>query len=140
MSGKYPYQLIRDNIDKTKAYIDRDLIIDEFREIINRHSLENDSNTPDFILAEYLWDCLMSANIIICSRTIWYNPPKENNIPEQQIASTVNYLPCERYTEHVFVNDKCFMCGKTSAEVIAENDNATEQVSTDRRPEEETGE
>lgn len=26
--------------------------------LINRHSIENGSNTPDYVLAEYLVDCL----------------------------------------------------------------------------------
>jgi hypothetical protein len=33
---------------------------DEIRAAINRASRENASNTPDFILAEYLTDCLMA--------------------------------------------------------------------------------
>lgn len=36
--------------------------MEEFRKeletLINRHSLENGSDTPDFILAQYLTDCL----------------------------------------------------------------------------------
>lgn len=31
---------------------------EEIREAINRNSFENGSNTPDFILATYLIDCL----------------------------------------------------------------------------------
>ena len=30
----------------------------ELKDVINRHSMENGSNTPDFILAEYLLACL----------------------------------------------------------------------------------
>jgi len=30
----------------------------ELEHLINMHSIENGSNTPDFILAEYLCDCL----------------------------------------------------------------------------------
>ena len=30
----------------------------ELKDIINRYSKENGSNTPDFILGEYLTDCL----------------------------------------------------------------------------------
>ena len=82
MPGKHPYQLIRENIDKTRSYIDRDAIIEEFRSTIHKHSLENDSNTPDFILAEYLWDCLLSANILICSRSMWHNPTNNGEFPE----------------------------------------------------------
>lgn len=30
----------------------------ELKDLINKHSIENGSDTPDFILAEYLSDCL----------------------------------------------------------------------------------
>lgn len=73
----YPYEIVRNNIDRTTTFQKREEIVKAFAEIINKHSLENDSNTPDFILAEYLWDCLMSANILIGARSVWYNP---NNI------------------------------------------------------------
>jgi hypothetical protein len=49
-----------------------DEITKEFADIINRHSLENGSNTPDFVLAEYLFDCLMAFNKGSRSREVWY--------------------------------------------------------------------
>lgn len=87
MPGKYPYELIREHIDKTKAFKDKDIIIEEFRKIINSHSLENDSNTPDFILAEYLWDCLVTSTILIGSRNMWYNPTNSGQFPGEHLAS-----------------------------------------------------
>lgn len=45
---------------------------DGLRDLINRFSLENQSNTPDFILAEYLNDCLSSFDKAVTSRSIWY--------------------------------------------------------------------
>lgn len=47
-------------------------IIKDFAEVINRHSLENGSNTPDFILAEYLVNCLESYNYAVLNRNDWY--------------------------------------------------------------------
>jgi|LULL01.1.fsa_nt_gb hypothetical protein len=38
----------------------------ELESLINRHSMENGSNTPDFILAEYLRLCL--ENFDMCVR------------------------------------------------------------------------
>lgn len=35
-------------------------VVREFAQTINKHSLENGSDTPDFILAEYLMNCLES--------------------------------------------------------------------------------
>jgi hypothetical protein len=40
--------------------------------LINRHSLENGSNTPDFILASYLRSCLDNFNRISRWREKWY--------------------------------------------------------------------
>jgi hypothetical protein len=39
---------------------------------INCNSAENGSNTPDFILAEYLTDCLTAYDRAVTSREKWY--------------------------------------------------------------------
>jgi hypothetical protein len=44
----------------------------ELAGLINKHSLENGSNTPDFILAEYLTECLKSFNKTSRRREKWY--------------------------------------------------------------------
>lgn len=44
----------------------------ELQELINRHSIENESNTPDFILAAYLNDCLSSFTVAVQQRENWY--------------------------------------------------------------------
>jgi len=48
------------------------------RALINRHSKENGSNTPDFILAEYLTSCLEAFETATNERQGWYgiNPTK----------------------------------------------------------------
>src|SRR5574343_347139 len=45
----------------------------ELEELINRNSIENGSNTPDFILADYLVDCLAAFDKATKQRTGWYN-------------------------------------------------------------------
>ena len=40
--------------------------------LINRACLENVSNTPDFILAEYLCDCLEAFDKAVRARDKWY--------------------------------------------------------------------
>ena len=35
---------------------------EELKNLINKHSKENDSNTPDFVLAIYLGECLKAFN------------------------------------------------------------------------------
>jgi len=45
---------------------------EELRAVINRHSKENSSNTPDFILAQYLLGCLNSFDTAVQQRETWY--------------------------------------------------------------------
>lgn len=45
---------------------------EKLRSAINKHSKENDSNTPDFILAEYLLQCLDAFNKTSVAREKWY--------------------------------------------------------------------
>jgi len=44
----------------------------EISSAINKACLENDSNTPDFILADYLNDCLKSFAKASMAREKWY--------------------------------------------------------------------
>jgi hypothetical protein len=52
-------------------------------QIINRYSLENGSNTPDFILGHYLTNCLGAFNRAINEREKWYGrtPDPTNGTP-----------------------------------------------------------
>lgn len=45
----------------------------ELEALLNRHSIENDSNTPDFILAEYLRQCLAAWNLAVAAREEWFD-------------------------------------------------------------------
>lgn len=47
-------------------------LIDELTSLLNRHSCENTSNTPDFILAQYLIGCLGAFECAITQREGWY--------------------------------------------------------------------
>ncbi len=40
--------------------------------VLNKHSREEDSNTPDFILAEYLVKCLEAFELASNRREVWY--------------------------------------------------------------------
>ena len=62
--------------------------ISELRNLINKHSMENASNTPDFILAQYLTDCLQAWNQATQQRETWYGrdarptcPPNNEHAP-----------------------------------------------------------
>jgi hypothetical protein len=54
---------------------------DALQKLINEHSMENGSDTPDFILAEYLTDCLAAFDKIIRERRRWYGGSKEPVTP-----------------------------------------------------------
>lgn len=55
---------------------------------INSHSKENGSNTPDFILAAYLEDCLATFDKALAAREKWYGrgpgngPGQPANVPD----------------------------------------------------------
>ncbi len=45
----------------------------DIKALLNKHSREDDSNTPDFILAEYLIACLCAFEVASNRREVWYN-------------------------------------------------------------------
>lgn len=56
----------------------------DLEKLINSHSLENGSNTPDYILAEYLENCLKAFDYAVLQRTSWYR--KESDDLNDKIA------------------------------------------------------
>lgn len=44
----------------------------ELQHLLNRHSVENGSGTPDFILANFMLRCLLAFEVSISSREMWY--------------------------------------------------------------------
>ena len=46
--------------------------IKELELVINRHSKENQSDTPDFMLAEYLKNCLDAYATVVTKRDKWF--------------------------------------------------------------------
>lgn len=44
----------------------------EVERLINRASRENESNTPDYILAQYLMGCLQTFETAVRQREAWY--------------------------------------------------------------------
>lgn len=45
--------------------------------LINQNSKETGSNTPDFILADYLVDCLNAFDKAVVRRSEWYGKEKD---------------------------------------------------------------
>lgn len=52
----------------------------ELEKLINKHSCENGSNTPDFILARYILDCLEGFDRAVNARSQWYDPNNTSTI------------------------------------------------------------
>ena len=45
---------------------------DELEELINKHNIERESDTPDYILADYLMGCLESYRVTVKMRDKWH--------------------------------------------------------------------
>ena len=65
---KYPWQSFRETVAVQGGHT----FEDEIRQVINKWSEENPSNTPDFILARYLLNCLDTFNIAVQAREEWF--------------------------------------------------------------------
>ena len=55
-----------------KKMTDHSKLRKEIEQAINKYSLENGSDTPDFILAGYLTDCLRIFDKAVNKREEWY--------------------------------------------------------------------
>jgi len=55
----------------------------ELEILINQHCIENGSDTPDWILAKYLQECLNNFNATVNKREEWYGRQKKiSDLPE----------------------------------------------------------
>jgi len=62
---------------------------DELQSLLNRHSKENGSNTPDHVLAEYLVSCLAAFDHAMRMRALWYgriDVPGKGSVPYRAVA------------------------------------------------------
>ena len=94
-------------------------------ELLNKYSKENDSNTPDFILAEYLMLCLEAYNKTLQVRESWYGRNIEQKRPEDKILCEPD---AENFADNIIKTTESFkyhcLCaratiypGKTISEV-----------------------
>jgi len=62
----------------------------ELEILINKFSMENESNTPDFMLAQYLYDCLQAFNHVMKSRDKWYDyMPGKIQVTNKNVRSQI---------------------------------------------------
>ena len=76
-----------------KAY---QTLLDDMEKIINKNCIENGSNTPDFLLANYLIEVLKIGQELIKERDKWYSinpyPAWEGSEKIEKFTSTVKKL------------------------------------------------
>lgn len=71
---------------------------DELEQIINKHSVENGSNTPDFILADYMHDCLKAFDNATKRRDLWHGRPV---VERRKYTDTLEGYLSDRYGKGV---------------------------------------
>lgn len=75
----YPTTSAKDIVDEYHAKYDPSMRTNNFerelRDLLNKHSKEGGSDTPDFILARYLVDCLKVYDNALKMREGWYSRP-----------------------------------------------------------------
>ena len=57
--------------------MDKEQLVKDIADVLNRHSAENGSDTPDFILAEYLEKCLWAYDTTVTAREKWFGRGKD---------------------------------------------------------------
>ena len=62
----------------------------ELVSVINKCSRENHSNTPDFILAEYLMGCLEAFEFTVNARAEWYKKEKTPGVSRRSSDKKVS--------------------------------------------------
>lgn len=66
---------------------------DELAALLNKYNKESASNTPDFILAEFIEASLSVWNQTCSRRDAWYGPKITENIDSSEWAKAVDEAP-----------------------------------------------
>ncbi len=80
--------------------------------LINCHSRENRSDTPDFILATYMASCLDAFDVATRSRDEWYIKSK---IDEPPGRPDLHAIPLRHLTSHLSPRKSSLMSTQTSS-------------------------
>ena len=62
--------------------MDREALQRDLASVLNRYSVENESNTPDFVLARFLMDCLDAFTGAVHGRDVWGCAPSVAPLPD----------------------------------------------------------
>ena len=68
-------------------------LVADLAHVLNVHCLDNETNTPDFILAEYLVDCIVAYNAIKVRNDEWHGAPNRT------LAGNLAQLPVPKPPE-----------------------------------------
>jgi len=77
----------------------------ELEVLINKHSRENGSNTPDFILADYLQNCLMAFDSAVFAREQWYG--RNENEVDMEFDELQREMKLEKAAIDINYNNIC---------------------------------
>lgn len=77
-------------------------------EVINRHSIENNSNTPDFILADFLTNVLQAYDDAINKRSRFSNSLNEYNVNSTEIIQDDKILEFLKFAEPYYWGENAF--------------------------------
>lgn len=77
-------------------YLRDEMFLKELTTLLNKFSMENGSDTPDFILADYLLHCLQEWNITTARRDVWHEKLRQR--PEGFKSNPVEEEP--QYEKH----------------------------------------
>jgi len=67
--------------------------LEELTSLINKHSKESESDTPDFLLAQYIEDCLAAYAKVVRARDVWWQSECAEVEKDARIASQGHAKP-----------------------------------------------
>jgi len=77
-----------------------DAFLTDLEALINRHSLENESDTPDFLLAAYLQRCLTLFGDVVRMRDTWYGQARHGQMAAVEPIKTES--PPSEASQHLY--------------------------------------
>jgi len=81
----------------------------ELEKLINRESMENGSDTPDFILAEFLTDCLDLFDRTVRAREKWYGREAQTVPSYEAPKDAIPKYPCCACKQPFLLGDLTFI-------------------------------
>jgi hypothetical protein len=101
------YSTIDSSFDIKDTFDRKDTFEYKLEKLLNAHSKENGSDTPDFILANYLIKCLEAFNEATTTRSEWYKEPTlMNHMEFMRAVSDKSIILCNEQDSEVFTSWK----------------------------------